>query len=428
MPIKYLKKAKKTSSTDDQKTREIVENILKNLETSKEDGCIELTKKFDKYEGEIIVSKEKIEDIKKKLDQKTKDDIKFSYERVKKFAEAQLKNYGNNFEVELSKGLYAGQSLIPVNTAGCYVPAGRYAHIASAVMSITTAKVAGVKNIISCSSPKPKVGAHPTIIYTADLCGADVILNLGGVQAIAAMAYGFFGNTPADILVGPGNQYVAEAKRILFGKVGIDLFAGPTEIAIIADKTADPEIVACDLVGQAEHGYNSPAWLYTTDKNLAEKVMKKVPELIQDLPELSRTNADAAWKNFGEVVLCENNEEMANISDQYAPEHLEVQAENLDWWLKRLKNYGSLFLGEETTVAYGDKCSGTNHILPTKGAGRYTGGLFVGKFIKTLSFQRMTKESTELIGAATARLSRYEGMEAHARTGDIRLKKYGYLK
>ena len=428
MTIKYLKKSNKTSSTDDQKTKEIVEKILIDLEKSKEGGCIELTKKFDNYKGEIIISKERIEEIKNELDQKTKDDIQFSYDRVRKFAEAQLKNYGNNFEVELSKGLYAGQTLIPVNTAGCYVPAGRYAHIASAVMSITTAKVAGVKNIVACSSPKPDIGAHPKIIYTADLCGADVILNLGGVQAIAAMAYGFFGNEPADILVGPGNQFVAEAKRILFGKVGIDLFAGPTERAIIADKTADPEIVAYDLVGQAEHGYNSPAWLFTTDKELAEKVMNRVPELIKDLPELPRTNADAAWRDYGEVVLCENNEEMVKISDEYAPEHLEVQTENLDWWFKRLKNYGSLFLGEETTVAYGDKCSGTNHILPTKGAGRYTGGLFVGKFIKTLSFQRMTKESTELVGATAARLSRYEGMEAHARTGDIRLKKYGYLK
>ena len=426
MTIKYLKKANKTSSSDDQKTKGIVEKILKDLEKSKEDGCIELTKKFDKYEGEIIVSKEKIEEIKKKLDQKTKDDIQFSHDRVRKFAEAQLKNYGNNFEVELSEGFYAGQSLIPINTAGCYVPAGRYAHIASAVMSITTAKVAGVKNIITCSSPKPNIGAHPKIVYTSDLCGADVILNLGGVQAIAAMAYGFFGNEPADILVGPGNQFVAEAKRILFGKVGIDLFAGPTEIAIIADKTADPEIVSYDLVGQAEHGYNSPAWLYTTDETLAEKVMKKVPELIKDLPEVPRTNADAAWRDYGEIVLCENNEEMAKISDEYAPEHVEVQAENLNWWLKRLKNYGSLFLGEETTVAYGDKCSGTNHILPTKGAGRYTGGLFVGKFIKTLSFQRMTKKSTELVGAAAARLSRYEGMEAHARTADARLRKYGF--
>jgi len=426
MAIKYLKKSPKTSSTDDTKTREIVENILKDIEKTKEDGCRELSKKFDKFEGDVIVSKEKIEEIKKNLDQKTKDDVQFSHERVRKFAEAQLKNYGQDFEVELSDGLYAGQKLIPINTAGCYVPAGRYAHIASAVMSVTTAKVAGVKNILVCSSPKPGVGVHPTIVYTADLCGADVIMNLGGVQAIAAMTNGLFGNAPADILVGPGNQFVAEAKRILFGKVGIDLFAGPTEIAIIADKNADAEIVAVDLVGQAEHGYNSPAWLFTTSKDLADKVIKKVPELIAELPELPRTNAEAAWRDYGEVVLCDTDEEMASISDDYAPEHLEVQTKNLEWFHNRLKNYGSLFVGEETTVAYGDKCSGTNHILPTKGAGRYTGGLFVGKFIKTLSFQRMTKESTKLVGAAAARLSRYEGMEAHARTGDVRLKKYGF--
>ena len=426
MAIQYLKKSPKTSSTDDTKTRGIVEGILKNIEQSKEEGCKELSKKFDKFEGDVVISKERIEEIKKTLDQKTKDDVQFAHERVKKFAEAQLKNYGQDFEVELSEGLFAGQRLIPVNTAGCYVPAGRYAHIASAVMSVTTAKVAGVKNILVCSSPKPDVGVHPTIVYTADLCGADVIMNLGGVQAIAAMTNGLFNNAPADIIVGPGNQFVAEAKRILFGKVGIDLFAGPTEIAVIADETADPEIVAVDLVGQAEHGYNSPAWLYTTSKELAEKVMKRVPELIAELPELPRTNADAAWRDYGEVVLCDTNEEMASISDEYAPEHLEVQTKNLEWFHKRLKNYGSLFIGEETTVAYGDKCSGTNHILPTKGAGRYTGGLFVGKFIKTLSFQRMTKESTELVGAAAARLSRYEGMEAHARTGDVRLKKYGY--
>ena len=426
MTIKYLKKSPKTSSTDDTKTREIVQGLLNDLEKTREEGCKELTKKFDKYEGEIIVSKEKIDEITKSLDQKTKDDIKFSYDRVRKFAEAQLKNYGQDFEVELSKGLYAGQKLIPVNTAGCYIPGGRYAHIASAVMSVTTAKVAGVKNIIACSPPKAEVGAHPAIIYTANLCGADVILNLGGVPAIAAMTYGMFGNKPADILVGPGNQFVAEAKRILFGKVGIDLFAGPTEIAVIADETADPEIVAFDLVGQAEHGYNSPAWLFTTSQKLADEVMKRVPELIADLPELPRTSSEAAWRDYGEVILCDNDEEMASISDEYAPEHLEVQTKKDKWFHERLKNYGSLFIGEETTVAYGDKCSGTNHILPTKGAGKYTGGLFVGKFIKTLSFQRMTKESTKEVGAAAARISRYEGMEAHARTGDVRLRKYGY--
>ena len=426
MTIKYLKKSPKTSSTDDTKTREIVQGLLNDLEKSREEGCKDLTKKFDKYEGEIVVSKDKIDEITKSLDRKTKDDIKFSYDRVRKFAEAQLKNYGQDFEVELSKGLYAGQRLIPVNTAGCYIPGGRYAHIASAVMSVTTAKVAGVKNIIACSPPKADVGAHPAIIYTANLCGADVILNLGGVPAIAAMTYGMFGNQPADILVGPGNQFVAEAKRILFGKVGIDLFAGPTEIAVIADETADPEIVAFDLVGQAEHGYNSPAWLFTTSQKLADEVMKRVPELIADLPEIPRTSSEAAWRDYGEVILCDTDEEMASISDEYAPEHLEVQTKRDKWFHDRLKNYGSLFIGEETTVAYGDKCSGTNHILPTKGAGKYTGGLFVGKFIKTLSFQRMTKESTKEVGAAAARISRYEGMEAHARTGDVRLRKYGY--
>jgi sulfopropanediol 3-dehydrogenase len=426
MTIKYLKKATKTSSTDDFKTREIVQGLLSDLEKSREKGCIELTKKFDKYDDEIIVSKEKIENIKKKLDQKTKDDIKFSYDRVRKFAEAQLKNYGQDFEIELSKGLFAGQKLIPVNTAGCYIPGGRYAHIASAVMSVTTAKVAGVNNIIACSPPKEKLGAHPAIIYTADLCGADVILNLGGVPAIAAMTYGMFNNSPADILVGPGNQFVAEAKRILYGKVGIDLFAGPTEIAVIADQSADPEIIAFDLVGQAEHGYNSPAWLFTTSKKLADEVIKLMPKLIADLPEIPRISSEAAWRDYGEVILCDSNEELVSISDDYAPEHLEVQTTNNEWFHTNLKNYGSLFIGEETTVAYGDKCSGTNHILPTKGAGKYTGGLFVGKFIKTLSFQRMTKESTKEVGAAAARISRYEGMEAHARTGDIRLRKYGY--
>ena len=426
MTITYLKKSPKTSSTDDTKTREIVENILKDIEKTKEEGCIALSKKFDKYEGDVIVTKEKIEEIKRNLDQKTKDDIQFSHERVRKFAEAQLKNYGQDFEVELSDGLFAGQKLIPVNTAGCYVPAGRYAHIASAIMSVTTAKVAGVKNIIVASSPKPGVGVHPSIVYTANLCGADSILNLGGVQAIAAMTNGLFGNEPADMLVGPGNQFVAEAKRILFGKVGIDLFAGPTEIAVIADDKADEELVAVDLVGQAEHGYNSPAWLYTKSKRIADYVIKRVPELIAELPDLPRENAGAAWRDYGEVILCDTDEEIASISDEYAPEHLELQTQNLDWYHKRLKNYGSLFIGEETTVAYGDKCSGTNHILPTKGAGKYTGGLFVGKFIKTLSFQRMSKESTKTVGAACARISRYEGMEAHARTGDSRLRKYGF--
>ena len=426
MTIKYLKKAIKNPSTDDTKTRTVVQNILNDIEKKREEAIKELTKKFDKFDGEIVLSKEKIEEAIKKVDQKTKDDVQFAHERIKKFAEHQLKSMNNEFEVELSKGLFAGQRLIPVNTAGCYIPGGRYAHISSATMAITPAKVAGVNTIICASPPKDKNGAHPGIIYAANLCGADVILNLGGIAAIASMAYGCFNNPEVDFLVGAGNQYVAEAKRILFGKVGIDLFAGPTEIAIIADKHADKEIVAADIVGQAEHGYNSPGWVFTTDKILADYIIKRIPELISELPEGPRSSAEPAWRDYGEVILCDNNEEMASISDKYAAEHLEVHAENLDWWLKRLKNYGSLFLGEETTVAYGDKCSGPNHILPTKGAGKYTGGLYVGKFIKCLTFQRMTKEANKIVGATAARLGRAEGMEAHARTGDIRLKKYGH--
>jgi len=424
MAIKYLKKAIKTPTTDDHETRANVQKILDDLEIRREQGIKEISKKFDKYEGEVIVSKEKIEEASKKVDQKTKDDIQFAHERIKKFAEHQLKHLNNDFEVEVSKGLIAGQRLIPIDTVGCYIPGGRYAHISSAIMGITPAKVAGVKTIITASPPKDSNGANPGIVYAANLCGADVILNLGGIAAIASLTYGCFKNPPVDFLVGAGNQYVAEAKRLLFGKVGIDLFAGPTEIAIIADKKADKEIVAADIVGQAEHGYNSPGWLITTDKSVADYVIKRIPELIKKLPGGPRDSAEPAWRDFGEVVLCDTNEEMANVSDKYAPEHLEVHAENLDWWLKRLKNYGSLFLGEETTVAYGDKCSGPNHILPTKGAGRYTGGLYVGKFIKCLTFQRMNRESTKTIGATTSRLARAEGMEAHARTADIRLKKY----
>ena len=426
MPIKYIKKADKTASTDEEETRQRVQDILKDIEKRRDDGIREISRKFDKYEGDVVISREKIEAVIKSLDQKVKDDVQFSYDRVRKFAEHQLKHLNNNFEVELSPGLFAGQKLIPVNSVGCYVPGGRYNNIASAVMSITTAKVAGVKNVIAASPPKDENGANPIIVYTANLCGADIIMNVGGIAAIGAFAYGCFGNPKVDMIVGPGNQYVAEAKRLLFGKVGIDLFAGPTEIGIIADHAADQEIIAADLVGQAEHGPNSPAWLYTTDQSLCVYVIKRVPELIAELPETSRNNADAAWRDYGEVVLCDTNEELCQISDEYAPEHLEVQAENLDWWSEKLQNYGSLFLGEETTVAYGDKCSGPNHILPTKRAAKYTGGLYVGKFIKTVTFQRMTKESNKEVGAAAARISRLEGMEAHARTGDVRLRKYGF--
>jgi sulfopropanediol 3-dehydrogenase len=320
--------------------------------------------------------------------------------------------------------LIAGQKLVPCNVAGCYVPTGRYAHIASAYMSIATAKAAGVKTVIACSTPFKGEGIHPEVLYAMKVAGADVVMTLGGVQAIAALAYGLFTGKPADIIVGPGNKFVAEAKRMLFGKVGIDVFAGPSEIAIIADDTADPEVVASDLVGQAEHGHESPAWLFTTSRALAGKVMTLVPPLIERLPATARDAAGAAWRDYGEVVLCATREEIVEVSDRYAAEHLEVQAAELDWWLARLSNYGSLFLGEETTVAFGDKASGPNHILPTKGAAKYSAGLSVHKFLKPLTWQRMTREGSRDVAQVTARISRLEGMEAHARTGDQRLAKY----
>jgi len=325
---------------------------------------------------------------------------------------------------EVVTGLTAGQKCIPVNAAGCYVPGGLYSHIASAIMTVTTAKVAGCSNIAVCSPPRPQVGIAPAIIYAAHICGADQILALGGVQGVAAMAFGLFGLPKANILVGPGNQFVAEAKRILFGRVGIDMFAGPTDSLILADATADAQIVAADLVGQAEHGYNSPVWLVTDDRALAQTVMKLVPEQISTLPKLNKDSASNAWNDYAEVILCSNREEMVKVSDDYAPEHLTIQAADLDWWLDNLSSYGSLFLGEETTVAFGDKASGTNHVLPTSSAAKYTGGLSVHKFMKIVTWQRATREGTKPIAEATARISRLEGMEAHARTADIRLKKY----
>jgi sulfopropanediol 3-dehydrogenase len=265
---------------------------------------------------------------------------------------------------------------------------------------------------------------HPYLLYAFKTAGADVIMTLGGVQAIASMAYGLFTGKQADVVVGPGNKFVAEAKRTLFGKVGIDVFAGPSEVAVIADETADPDIVASDLVGQAEHGHESPAWLFTTSESLAREVMRLVPLLIDKLPPTAKDAAGAAWRDYGEVVVCTTREETVEISDRYASEHLEVHTRDLDWWLENLTCYGSLFLGEETTVAYGDKAAGPNHVLPTMGAARYSGGLSVHKFMKVFTWQKMTREASRDIGLVTARISRLEGMEAHARTADDRLRKY----
>ena len=424
MAVQYLKKASKTAATGEDETRKIVAGMLSEIEQGGEEKAREYGVKLDKWDGEIVASKESIEAAAAQVPQQLKDDLRFAYDRVRGFAEHQMKSI-QEFETELSPGLWAGQKLIPMDTAGCYVPGGRYAHVASAIMSISVAKVAGVRNVVACSAPsQERGGVHPAILYTMNLAGADHILALGGVQGIAAMAFGLFTGNKANILVGPGNRFVAEAKRMLYGRVGIDLFAGPSEILVIADETADPEVVAVDLVGQAEHGFDTPAWLITTSRDLADTVMDRMPGVIAALPDTARQAADGAWRDYGEVILCDTDEEAASVSDEYAPEHLEVQTKNLDWYVDRLRNYGSLFVGEETTVAFGDKCSGTNHILPTKGAGHYTGGLSVHKFIKVVTTQRATREANREVAAVTARVSRLEGMEAHARTGDIRLAKY----
>ena len=423
MTVEYLKKAPLHSRSDAGETRDIVGKILDEIEAGGDEKALEYAAKFDNYQGAILLSAEAIKTASALVPDKMKRDIEFAHANVKKFAEVQ-KSTVADFETEVVPGLIAGQKAIPVNAAGCYIPGGRYSHVASAIMTVTTAKVAGCKNIIACSPPRPDIGVAPAIIYAAHISGADKILAMGGVQGVAAMTFGLFGLPKANILVGPGNQFVAEAKRMLFGRVGIDMIAGPTDSLILADAHADADIVAADLVGQAEHGYNSPVWLVTDDRALAEKVMLLVPALIEDLPEVNRDNAYAAWRDYAEIILCDTREEMAATSDAYAPEHLTVQAQDLDWWLSRLSCYGSLFLGEETTVAFGDKASGTNHVLPTSGAASYTGGLSVHKYMKIVTWQRATREGSKPVAEATARISRLEGMEGHARTADIRLRKY----
>ena len=423
MTQQYLKKALKTPVSGEADTHEQVRRMLDEIESGGERSVLDYARELDGWNKDVVVTQAEIEAAGNSLSEQIRADILFAHDRVQSFAMAQLASI-QEFETEISPGLICGQKLKPIQTAGCYIPGGRYAHIASAIMSVTTAKVAGVSNIIACSPTHGDRGIHPAIMYAADLAGADVLLHLGGVQGIAAMAFGLFTGKSADILVGPGNRFVAEAKRILFGRVGIDMFAGPTEILVIADNTADPDIIACDLAGQAEHGPDSPAWLICTSDSVARKVMDLVPKHINRLHEPNRSAAAAAWRDYGEVLVVDTREEAVVASDRYACEHLEVQCGDLDWWLANLNNYGSLFLGEETTVTYGDKCSGTNHILPTKGAARYTGGLSVSKFIKVLTYQRMTRESNRSVGSAAARISRYEGMEGHARSGDERLNKY----
>ena len=422
MTITVLKSAPGLPPAPQGDAADVVQVMLARLRAEGEAAARDYAARLDGWSGEIVVSPDQVARASEQVPEDLKTQIRYAHDNIRRFAEAQRAS-ALDFQTELRPGLIAGQKQIPLAAAGAYVPGGRYAHIASALMSIATARAAGVGQITAVSPPQVGRGVHPAILYAMSLAGADRILALGGVQGVAALAFGLFGAPPADILVGPGNQFVAEAKRQLFGPVGIDMFAGPTDSLVIADSTADPLTVAWDLVGQAEHGYNSPVWLVTDSAALAEAVLAHIPGCIADLPEPNRSSAQAAWDALGEVILCTDREEMAATADRYAPEHLHVQAADLDWWRGRLSAYGSLFLGELTTVAFGDKASGPNHVLPTSGAARYPGGLSVHKFLKTVTWQQVAPQALPDLARATATISRAEGMEGHARTADIRLEK-----
>ena len=423
MPVTYLKTAPGQPPQTAADIADTVQMMLARLRAGGAQVALDYARQLDGWRGEVTVARDQIDAAVAQVPQTLKDDIRWAHDNISRFAAAQRAT-AQDMEVELRPGLIAGQRQIPLGAAGCYVPGGRYTHIASALMSIATAREAGVADITACSPPNGAEGIPPAMLYAMDLAGATRILTIGGVQGVAAMALGMFGAPAADILVGPGNAYVAEAKRQLFGPIGIDMFAGPTDSLILADHTADAETVAIDLVGQAEHGANSPVWLATTYRPLADQVVARIPAIIADLPEPNRSVATTAWADLGEVVLCDTSEDMACFADEKAPEHLHVQAQNLPWWRDRLRAYGSLFLGEETTVAFGDKAAGPNHVLPTSGAARYTGGLSVHKFLKTVTWQRVDGRSLPDLARVTASLSRAERMEGHARSADIRLERF----
>jgi sulfopropanediol 3-dehydrogenase len=407
----------------DAKVRETVESILAQVEERKDVAIRELSEKFDKWSPkDFHLSPSEVERAIAQVPKRDIEDIKFAQAQVRNFAQKQ-RDTMLDLEVETLPGVVLGHRHIPVNSIGCYVPGGRYPMVASAHMSIVTAKVAGVKRIIACAPPF-KGGPHPAIVAAMHFGGADDIYVLGGVQAVAAMALGTESIKPVDMIVGPGNAYVAEAKRQLFGRVGIDLLAGPTETLIIADETVDGEICATDLLGQAEHGPTSPAVLITNSEKLARDTMKEVERLLKILP--SADLAGQAWKDYGEVIVCDNEAEMIGEADRVASEHVQVMTRDPDVFLNGMKNYGSLFLGPRTNVAYGDKVIGTNHTLPTKKNARFTGGLWVGKFIKTCTYQKvLTDEASAKIGEVCSRLCVLEGFLAHAEQANVRVRRYG---
>jgi sulfopropanediol 3-dehydrogenase len=419
----YIKKGKNDQEVQeaDVKVREAVSNVLTSIEENGDKEVRALSEKFDKWSPESFrLTDEQIQEIVQSVPEQVVHDIKFAQEQIRNFAQHQKESI-RDIEVETMPGVFLGHKNIPVNSVGCYIPGGRYPMVASSHMSVLTAKVAGVKRVIACTPPIK--GEIPAATVTAMyLAGADEIYILGGIQAMGAMAIGTETIEPVDMLVGPGNAFVAEAKRQLYGRVGIDLFAGPTETLVIADETADAEMIATDLLGQAEHGPNSPSALITTSEKLARETETEIERQLQTLP--TADVASVSWNDYGSIILVENIEEALSEADKLAYEHVEVLTEDPNYFLENMTNYGALFLGPETNVAYGDKVIGTNHTLPTKKAARYTGGLWVGKFLKTCTYQRVSPEASVKIGEYASRLCDLEGFKGHQAQADLRVRRY----
>ncbi len=423
MAIRYIKRGKtvEQKADADAQVQEVVRGILADIRERGDAAVRDLSQKFDNWSpADYKLTDEQIQEIIGTLPEQAISDIKFAQEQVRNFALAQRAAL-QDIEVETLPGVVLGHKNIPVNRVGCYVPGGRYPMVASAHMSTVTAKAAGVKHLIACTPPIR--GEMPAATVAAiHFGGADEIYILGGVQALAAMAYGALGIEPVDMIVGPGNAYVAEAKRQLFGLVGIDLLAGPTEVLVVADESADVEMCAVDLLGQAEHGPTSPAVLLTTSRALAESIEAEIGRQLENLPTADL--AGVAWRDYGEVILVDTDREMVQVADEIASEHVQILTRYPDYFLENMSNYGALFLGPETNVAYGDKIIGTNHTLPTQKAGRYTGGLWVGKFIKTVTYQRVTEEASVFIGEYGSRLCDLEGFMGHKEQCDLRVRRY----
>ncbi|AFT96632.1 histidinol dehydrogenase [Alteromonas macleodii str. 'Balearic Sea AD45'] len=422
--IKYLKQGKQAEEKeiDNQKVKDIVESIISDIEKRGDEAVSQYSGQFDKWTPKSFrMSREEIDACYEQLTEQEISDIKWAQKQVRNFATIQRESM-KDVEVETLPGVVLGHKNIPVDSVGCYVPGGKYPLVASAHMSIVTAKVAGVKRVIAATPPFQGKPA-PAVIVAMDLAGADEIYTFGGVQAIAAMAVGTDTIEPVSMIVGPGNAFVAEAKRQLFGRIGIDLFAGPTETLVIADDSVDGELCAADLLGQAEHGLNSPAVLLTNSEQLGKDTMAEVERQLTILP--TADVASVAWRDYGEVIVCDTYDEMLEVANDLAFEHVQIMTKDVPYFQKNMRNFGALFLGPETNVSYGDKCIGTNHTLPTKGAGRYTGGLWVGKFLKTCTYQRVTEEASVMVGEYCSRLCAIEGFAGHKEQADIRLRRYG---